>query len=161
MIRSSSPGRAPLAALAAAALAALAAPAVCAAAPVSRATNFETPNRMVFCGLALVPGTRSDPGTGATLRGRWPGLQCSTPGLPHVPHGFGDPFVQLGQGSVRAHELDLSQDDLLFSRAPARLTAGSVWERDGISCRISESSVSCTNASSHGFVMRRGHVTLT
>jgi hypothetical protein len=165
MNRSPSAGRSAAAALTAAAAAAaivLVAPAASVAAtPVSHAPNFEPPNRMVACGLARVPGTRTDPGTGATLRGTWPGLQCSAPGLHRVPHGIGDPFVQLGQGSVRARVVDLSQDDLLSGRAPARLAAGTVWRRDGISCRISATSVSCTNGSGHGFALARGHFTRT
>ena len=65
------------------------------------------------------PGVEVDPGTGAQLSGNYPGLQCSAEGIPKPKHGFGDPFVQLGQGRAgRARLVGESQDDLIWAPTP-------------------------------------------
>lgn len=131
-----------------------------ASAAVSHATNFQTSSDTVVCGLALVYGTRFDPGTGAELNGIWPGLQCSAPGIPRAPgSSVGDPFVQLGRGHEgRAKLVDLSQDDQLYNRDPVTLVAGTIWKRDGITCFIHSGSIACANSSAHGFKLREGHL---
>lgn len=128
----------------------------------SRAVNFQTKTADVVCGIvAAVPGTELDPGTGAPLNGNYPGLQCSAEGLPKPKQGFGDPFVQLGQGHAgRAKLVAESQDDLVSSVYPARLAPGAVWKRYGIVCRLTASSVRCTNGAGHGFKLSTGHLDL-
>jgi hypothetical protein len=126
----------------------------------SHATNFKTRGGVVVCGIALVPGSRFDPGTQSTLSGRWPGLQCSAPGIPRSSTGVGDPFVQLGEGQTgRARVVDLSQNDLLYDRAPVALAAGRTWALDGISCSIGAGSIACQNSGGHGFTLAAGHLT--
>ena len=128
----------------------------------SRAINFQTKTADVGCGIvAAVPGTELDPGTGAALNGNYPGLQCSAEGLPKPKQGFGDPFVQLGQGHAgRARLVDESQDDLVSSAYPATLAPGAVWKRAGIVCKLTASSVRCTNGVGHGFEISTGHLDL-
>ncbi len=128
----------------------------------SRAVNFQTQTADVGCGVvAAVPGTELDPGTGAALNGNYPGLQCSAEDLPKPKQGFGDPFVQLGQGHAgRARLVDESQDDLVSSAYPATLAPGAVWKRAGIVCRLTASSVRCTNGAGHGFEISTGHLDL-
>jgi hypothetical protein len=133
-----------------------------AAAASSHAVNFQTKNTDVACGVvAAVPGTELDPGTGAQLGGDYPGLQCSAPGIPKPKQGFGDPFVQLGQGSAgRARLIDESQDDLISAANPVTLPPGAVWERYGIVCKLAASSVSCANGVGYGFTLSTGHLHL-
>jgi hypothetical protein len=128
----------------------------------SRAVNFQTKTANVVCGIAAsVPGTELDPGTGAPLNGDYPGLQCSAEGIPKPKHGFGDPFVQLGQGHAgRAKLVDESQDDLISGANPVTLAPGSTWRRYGITCRLTASSVRCTNGTGHGFKIFTGHLEL-
>lgn len=127
----------------------------------SHAANWQTHDRSVQCGLAEVDGTGVDQGTGAPLNGRWPGLQCSAPGIPRPRGRVGDPFVQLGQGRAGRATLVLeSQDDLIANGAPATLAPGSTWRRDGITCSVLASSISCHNAFAHGFTLSRGHLRL-
>jgi len=126
----------------------------------SHATNFETRGRVVVCGIALVSGSRFDPGTQTTLTGRWPGLQCSAPGIPRPSGGVGDPFVQLGEGQAgRARVVALTQNDLLFDRPPVALGPGRKWALDGISCSIRAVSIACQNSGGHGFTLAAGHLT--
>jgi hypothetical protein len=126
----------------------------------SSPTNFQTPDRSVYCGVAMaVYGTESDPGTGAPENGMWPGLQCGAEGIPNPHPREGDPFVQLGQGRAgRAHLVDESQNDLVSGSNPVTLAPGATWKRVGISCTIERSSVSCKNSSGHGFTLSTGHV---
>lgn len=126
----------------------------------SHATNFQTASDTVVCGLALVHGTHFDAGTGTEVNGLWPGLQCSAPGIRRAPgSNVGDPFVQLGQGRAgRAQLVDLSQDDLIYNRAPRTLAAGTTWTRDHITCAIHFKSIACSNASGHGFTLRAGRL---
>jgi hypothetical protein len=128
----------------------------------SHAVNFQTKAADVVCGIAAsVPGTELDPGTGAPLNGDYPGLQCSAVGIPKPKHGFGDPFVQLGQGHAgRARLVGESQDDLISSAYPVALAPGSTWKRYGIACSLSASSVRCTNGGGHGFKISNGHLSL-
>jgi hypothetical protein len=128
----------------------------------SHAVNFQTKTADVVCGIvAAVPGTEQDPGTGASLGGDYPGLQCSAQGLPKPKQGIGDPFVQLGQGHAgRARLVDESQDDLSSAADPATLAPGSVWTRYGIVCKLTASSVRCTNGAGHGFKISTGHLDL-
>ena len=128
----------------------------------SHAVNFLTKTADVVCGIvAAVPGTEFDPGTGASLNGNYPGLQCSAAGIPKPKHGIGDPFVQLGQGRAgRARLVDESQDDLVSSADPVTLAPGSTWKRDGIACRLTASSVRCTNGAGRGFKISTGHLSL-
>lgn len=152
--------RRPALLLAATALALVVPPA--AAQALSHAVNFQTKTTEVVCGIAAsVPGTELDPGTGAPLNGDYPGLQCSAVGIPKPKQGFGDPFVQLGQGRAgRAKLVDKDQDDLVSSADPVTLAPGSIWKRDGITCRLSASSARCTNGTGHGFKLSTGHITL-
>jgi hypothetical protein len=133
-----------------------------AAQALSHAVNFQTKTAEVVCGIAAsVPGTELDPGTGAPLNGDYPGLQCSAVGIPKPRRGIGDPFVQLGQGRAgRAKLVDESQDDLISSANFVTLAPGSIWKRDGITCRLSASSARCTNGTGHGFKISTGHLTL-
>jgi len=142
------------------ALAAMLSP-VGANASVVSANNFSTAGEAVVCGVAEgVEGTQLDPGTGAPLKGFWPGLQCQAAGIPRV-HGIGDPAVQLGQGRAgRARLLDISQDDLASDAPFVSLAAGSVWKRDGIACTVEAASVRCTNKPGYGFTLSPGHVHL-
>ncbi len=128
----------------------------------SHAVNFLTKTADVVCGVvASVPGTELDPGTGAPLNGDYPGLQCSAAGIPKPAHGFGDPFVQLGQGHAgRAKLVDESQDDLVSSASFVTLAPGSTWRRYGIACGLSASSVRCTNGAGHGFKISTGRLSL-
>jgi hypothetical protein len=128
----------------------------------SHAVNFQTKTADVVCGIvAAVPGTELDPGTGAPLNGDYPGLQCSAEDLPKPKQGFGDPFVQLGQGHAgRARLIGESQDDLVSSVYPAKLPAGAVWKRYGIVCKLTASSVRCVNGAGHGFKLSTGHLDL-
>jgi hypothetical protein len=128
----------------------------------SHAVNFQTKTADVVCGIvASVPGTQLDPGTGASLDGDYPGLQCSAAGIPKPRHGIGDPFVQLGQGRAgRARLVDESQDDLVSSARPATLAPGSTWKRYGIVCSLGASSARCTNGAGHGFKISTGHLSL-
>ncbi len=127
----------------------------------SRAVNWETSGREIYCGVAKVYGTSIDPGTGAPADGSWPGLQCSAPGIPRPRQAVGDPFVQLGQGAAgRARLVDLSQDDLVSDRPSAHLTPGSTWERYGILCHIRVDVASCTNTEGRGFTLSPGHLRL-
>jgi hypothetical protein len=128
----------------------------------SHAVIFKTKTSNVVCGIvAAIPGTELDPGTGAQLNGDYPGLQCSAAGIPKPKHGFGDPFVQLGQGRAgRARLVDESQDDLVSDANPVTLAPGSIWKRYGISCKLSASSARCTNATGHGFEIATGHLVL-
>ena len=131
-----------------------------AAAP-SHAINWQTQGREVVCGITEVHGTAFDPGTGAPENGRWPGLQCSAPGIPRAPRGIGDPFVQLGQGVAgRARLVDLSQDDLISDEAFVPLRAGSTWSRYGIRCHVATNAIACANGFGHGFTLAPGHVRL-
>ncbi len=128
----------------------------------SRAVNFQTKTADVVCGVARsVPGTETDPGTGAPLDGDYPGLQCSAAGIPKPKHGLGDPFVQLGQGHAgRARLVDESQDDLISGATPKTLAPGSSWKRYGITCRLAASLVRCVNGAGHGFKISTGHLSL-
>jgi hypothetical protein len=127
----------------------------------SHASNWSIQSNNVVCGIAKVPGTRPDPGTGAPLNGLWPGLQCATPGIPRPAHGgaVGDPFVQLGQGRAgRARVVDESQDDLISNSPQVTLKAGSSWRGDGIVCAVHASAIRCHNSVGHGFSLAPGHV---
>lgn len=128
----------------------------------SHSVNFQTKTADVDCGVvAAVPGSEQDPGTGASLNGDYPGLQCSAEGIPKPKQGFGDPFVQLGEGHAgRAKLVDESQEDLVSSANPATLPPGSVWKRYGIVCRLTASSVRCTNGAGRGFEISTGHLDL-
>jgi hypothetical protein len=128
----------------------------------SHAVNFRTTTGDVACGIvASIPGSEFDPGTGSQLNGDYPGLQCSAEGIPKPKHGFGDPFVQLGQGRAgRARLVDESQDDLISSANFVTLAPGSTWRRYGIACTPSKSSVRCTNGTGHGFEISTGHLRL-
>ena len=128
----------------------------------SHAVNFQTKATDVVCGIvAAVPGLEFDPGTGGQLTGNYPGLQCSAEGIPKPKHGIGDPFVQLGQGRAgRARLVDESQDDLISGANPMTLAPGSTWKRDGITCKLSASTVRCTNGVGHGFKISTGHLSL-
>jgi hypothetical protein len=128
----------------------------------SHAVNFLTKTADVVCGIAaLVPGSKPDPGTGAPRNGDYPGLQCSAVGIPKPRSGFGDPFVQLGQGHAgRAKLVDESQDDLISSAIPVTLGPGSTWTRYGIACKLTASSVRCANVAGHGFKISTGHLSL-
>lgn len=128
----------------------------------SHAVNFQTKTTDVACGIvAAVPGSEFDPGTGGQLTGNYPGLQCSAEGIPKPKHGIGDPFVQLGQGRAgRARLVDESQDDLISGANPMTLAPGSTWKRDGITCKLSASTVRCTNGVGHGFKISIGHLSL-
>jgi hypothetical protein len=141
-------------------LALMALPAVAEA--TSHTVNFQTKTTNVFCGIvAAVPGSQFDPGTGGQLSGDYPGLQCSAEGIPKPKHGIGDPFVQLGQGRAgRAKLVDESQDDLISDANPVRLAPGSTWKRYGITCKLTASSVRCTNRTGHGFKISTGHLSL-
>jgi hypothetical protein len=133
-----------------------------AAASTSHATNWTIRAGTLVCGIADVYGTQIDAGTGAPLNGPWPGLQCSVERIPRAPGSkVGDPFVQLGQGRAgRAKVVNLSQDDLLYHRAPVTLAAGTTWSRNGITCEVRSSSIACHNSSSHGFTLSRSRVGL-
>jgi hypothetical protein len=128
----------------------------------SHAVNFQTKTADVVCGIvASVPGTQFDPGTDAQLNGDYPGLQCSAAGIPKPKHGIGDPFVHLGQGRAgRAKLVDESQDDLISDANFVTLASGSTWERYGITCKMTASSVRCTNGAGHGFKISTGHLRL-
>ncbi|MGP8241477.1 MAG: hypothetical protein ACLQQB_06900 [Solirubrobacteraceae bacterium] len=128
----------------------------------SHAVNFQTKTADVLCGIVVsVPGTELDPGTGAQLDGDYPGLQCGAAGIPKPKHGYGDPFVQLGQGQAgRARLVDESQDDLVSGANPATLAPGSTWKRYGIACTLTKSSVRCANGTGHGFEISTGHLSL-
>jgi len=128
----------------------------------SHAVNFQTKTADVLCGVvASVPGTALDPGTGSQLEGEYPGLQCSAAGIPKPKHGIGDPFVQLGQGRAgRAKLVDESQDDLISDANFVTLAPGSTWKRYGITCKLTASSVRCTNGTGHGFVISTNHLRL-
>jgi hypothetical protein len=127
----------------------------------SHAPNWSTRNGTVLCGIADVHGTEIDPGTGAPENGSWPGLQCSAAHIPRGPGRVGDPFVQLGRGQAgRARLVKLSQDDLLVNSEPKLLAPGRVWARDGITCLLRTSSISCHNADGHGFTLSPGHLHL-
>jgi hypothetical protein len=128
----------------------------------SHAVNFQTKTADVSCGVvAAVPGSKFDPGTGAQLSGNYPGLQCSAEGIPKPKHGFGDPFVQLGQGRAgRARLVGESQDDLVSGANPVTLAPGSTWKRYGIACKLTASSVRCVNGAGHGFKISTGHLSL-
>jgi hypothetical protein len=125
----------------------------------SHATNWQTPAGTLECGIADVPGSAIDPGTGAPLQGLWPGLQCSAPGIPRGRGAVGDPFVQLGQGSAgRARLVELSEYDLIYDARPVTLPAGTGWSRYGISCRVRARAVSCRNTAGHGFQLSPGEL---
>ncbi len=128
----------------------------------SHAVNFQTKTADVACGIvASVPGTSLDPGASSRLEGEYPGLQCSAVGIPKPKHGYGDPFVQLGQGQAgRAKLVDESQDELISDANFVTLAPGSTWTRYGITCTLSESSVRCTNSTGHGFEISTGHLSL-
>lgn len=128
----------------------------------SHAVNFQTKTTDVLCGIvASVPGSRFDPGTDAQLEGNYPGLQCSAEGIPKPKHGFGDPFVQLGQGLAgRAELVDESQDDLISDANFVTLAPGSTWKRSGITCKLTASLARCTNGTGHGFKLSTGHLSL-
>jgi hypothetical protein len=133
-----------------------------ASASQSAAVNFSTQSNTVVCGIApRIHGTHLDPGLGAPLNGLWPGLQCAAEGIPRPPGPVGDPFVLLGQGRAgRARVVNLSQDDLVSDAPPVALPAGSTWRREGITCKIGASSVSCGNGHGHGFTLASGHLHL-
>jgi hypothetical protein len=128
----------------------------------SHASNFQTTSGEVACGVARsVPGSELDPGTGASLDGDYPGVQCSAPGIPKPARGIGDPFVQLGQGAAgRARLRDESQDELVSDAAPKTLARGSTWRRDGITCTLTASRVRCANSAGAGFAISPGHLVL-
>ncbi len=128
----------------------------------SHAVNWSTRSARIVCGVTgRVHGTRLDPGTGVELDGLWPGLQCSTPGIPRPRRGIGDPFVQLGQGRTgRAQIVDESQDDLVSGAPSVTLAPGSTWKRYGILCAVRAASIRCTNSAGRGFRMSPGHVRL-
>jgi hypothetical protein len=128
----------------------------------SSALNFSTQSNNVVCGIApRIHGTHLDPGVGAPLNGLWPGLQCAAEGIPRPAGAVGDPFVQLGQGRAgRARVLNLSQNDLSSGATPVALPAGSTWRREGITCRVGASSVSCGNGHGHGFTLATDHLHL-
>lgn len=128
----------------------------------SSAVNFETKTTDVACDVARsVPGTRLDPGAGALLSGDYQGLQCSATGIPRSKQGVGDPFVQLGQGRAgRARLVDESQDDLISDAYPVRLPPGSTWKRYGLMCKLTATSVRCTNGNGHGFKLSTGQLEL-
>jgi hypothetical protein len=128
----------------------------------SHAVNFQTKTADVVCGVAAsVPGTELDPGTGASLNGDYPGLQCAAAGIPKPKRGIGDPFVQLGQGHAgRAKLVDESQDDLISPANPVILAPGSTWKRYGITCTLSATSARCMNGMGHGFKISTGHLSL-
>lgn len=160
------PTRITTAAAVAAGLALGGASAAAASHSVSHAVNFQTASHGVFCGIAMrVRGTILDPGVQAPLSGFSPGLQCSARGIPRPagpPANVGDPFIQLGRGRAgRARIVLESQDDLVSSAAPVTLTPGERWNRDGISCTVTRTTVTCDNGHGHGFQLRPGHVGLT
>jgi hypothetical protein len=132
-----------------------------ASAATSTAVNWSTEGEAVVCGVAKgVEGTELDPGTGAPLKGFWPGLQCQAAGIPRG-RGIGDPAVQLGQGRAgRVRLLDISQDDLASDAPFIALAPGTLWKRYGIDCTVSAASVRCANAAGYGFTMSTGHLQL-
>jgi hypothetical protein len=131
-----------------------------AAGAVAHMPNWATRGQSVVCGVAAqVPGTAVDPGTMAPENGRWPGVQCTAPGIPRPRQGVGDPFVQLGQGrSGRARLRDESQDELISASPFVELAAGATWRRYGIACTVGSASVRCVNSAGSGFSIALGHV---
>jgi hypothetical protein len=134
-------------AVAAATLAAIALTAPAAlAAPISKATLFQSNGGAVTCGVEI-----HAPGKPAT------DVLCAAKGIPAPKHpGIGDPgFVQigvLGQPQV----LRLSQDSFVAGKT-AKLGRGRLWNQLGVTCHVALATVMCFNGDNHGFVIGNGH----
>jgi hypothetical protein len=118
-------------------------------------------NKEVVCGIVPdVPGSVYSSGAMATVTGYYPGLQCDAEGLPKGNVNDGDRALDLGQGKAgKAQLIYMSQDN--YGNSPfKRMPAHATWSKDGITCKISPASVSCSNGHGHSFTLSKGHYTL-
>jgi hypothetical protein len=123
-----------------AALVLAAVPAV-ATASTSHAKFWQPASRQIGCGIEI--HAPSQPGNT---------LICSARGIPAPSSGptDGDPgFVTL-KASGAPVRIRTSQDSF-EGTTPTTLPSGSTWSSIGITCKLTASSVRCTNRSGHGF----------
>lgn len=132
--------------LAALAVGAVAAVPSAAAAPVSTAKFWQNSAHTVTCGIEIHaaghPATR---------------VLCGARGVPRPKGGgnTGDPFVDItGKGSPR---LVLISQDSFEGTTPATLSPGTSWSRLHVTCKLAAKTVTCRNASGHGFTIGNGH----
>jgi hypothetical protein len=111
-----------------------------AAGATSHATLWQTPDGNVLCGQDAYPAAD-------TL--------CSNkevPAPPHTTSTAGDPgFVSLGK---TARPTLLRESQYSFKNPSdkfVKLAAGTTWSLHGVTCTVATKSVTCKNASGHGF----------
>jgi hypothetical protein len=80
---------------------------------------------------------------------------CSAAGIPRpTGGGVGDPFVQIArQGKPKL--VLVSQNDFETSKI-ATLKPGATWSNLGVACKVLGRTVTCKNASKHGFTIGNG-----
>jgi len=79
---------------------------------------------------------------------------CSAAGIPRPKGAVGDPFVQIGrQGKPKV--VLVSQNEFETSKI-ATLKPGATWSNLGVTCKVAGRTVTCKNASKHGFTIGNG-----
>lgn len=120
---------------------AVAVPVAAAAGSTSHASIFGT--KTVGCGIAIASVT---PGQ----------LLCNAWGIPK-PKGQndGDPYVTLAK--TGKPQLVLVSQDSFRNVKPASLKSGDTWSKNGFTCTVGSPTVTCKNASGHGFTIGNRH----
>lgn len=122
----------------------IAAPVAVAKTTTSHALLFQNQARTMDCGVKTPL-----PHHQASL------VLCSAGGIPRPKGGgVGDPFVQIGRHGKPRLVL-VSQNDFETSKI-ATLKPGATWSRLGVTCKVSSKTVTCKNASKHGFTIGNG-----
>lgn len=124
-------------------IALIAAPVAAGKTTTSHALLFQNKARTMDCGVeAPLPGHQ------ASL------VLCSAAGIPRPPGNVGDPFVQIGrQGKPKV--VLVSQNEFETSKITT-LKPGATWSNVGVTCKVASKTVTCKNASKHGFTIGNG-----
>lgn len=122
------------------------APAAAALATTSHADLWQNKRETVVCGIE----------TSALSRKL---VLCSAHGIPRPPHSSpneGDPNVSISSRGKPQLVL-ISQDSYVAGARFRTLARGSVWSQRGVECKVARETVTCSNASGHGFTIGNGH----
>jgi hypothetical protein len=121
-------------------------PAAATASGTSHTSIFENSKKSVECGI-----TAKDISPKNVL--------CSANGIPRPKHSnpnVGDPFVQLAK-TGKPRLVLISQNSYPAGAKAKKLATGTTWSARGVTCKINAKSVTCKNASKHGFTIGNGH----